>query len=155
TAAGTRGLAVRADVGDPGEVSAMVTEVVAGLGPIDALVHAAGPFRRAPLLEESPEAWRKTFDANLHSLLYLAQAVGPGMRARRWGRIVAFGLASAEARPAPPNVAAYHVAKAALVALARSLAGLLAPDGITVNVISPGFLDSGGTPDGELRTVRS
>ena len=152
-AAGGQALAVRADVADPVAVDAMVTEVQSTFGRLDALVHAAGPFRRAPLLTESPEAWRATFDANLHSLYYLARAVAPGMRGRRWGRIVAFGLAGAEARPAPANVAAYHVAKVAVVTLVRSLARLLGPDGVTVNAISPGVLDSGGTPASELAAM--
>jgi 3-oxoacyl-[acyl-carrier protein] reductase len=153
-AAGSPALALRADVADSAQVDTMVAEVESRLGGVDAVVHAAGPFRRAALLDESPEAWRATFDANLHSLFYLARAVTPGMRARRWGRILAFGLAGAAARPAPPNVAAYHVAKVGVVALVRSLARHLAPDGITVNAISPGFLDSGGTPASELAAMR-
>src|SRR5262249_29569996 len=128
-------------------------EVEGAFGRIDALVHAAGPFRRAPLLEETPQAWRATFDANLHSLYYLARVVVPGMRARRWGRIVAFGLARAERRAAPA-VVAYHVAKVAVLALVRALARDLAADGITVNAISPGVVDSGGTPAGEIEAMR-
>src|SRR5262249_29932512 len=153
-AAGGRGLALAGDVGDPEAVRRLGREVEGAFGRIDALVHAAGPFRRAPLLEETPEAWRATFDANLHSLYYLTRVVVSGMRARRWGRIVAFGLAGAERRAAPPAVLAYHVAKVAVLALVRALARDLAVDGITVNAISPGVVDSGGTPAGEIEAMR-
>ncbi|PYM62980.1 MAG: 3-oxoacyl-ACP reductase [Candidatus Rokuibacteriota bacterium] len=153
-AAGGRGLALAGDVGDPEVVLRLGREVEAAFGRIDALVHAAGPFRRAALFEETPEAWRATFDANLHSLYDLARVVVPGMRARRWGRIVAFGLAGAERRAAPPAVLAYHVAKVGVLALVRALARALAADGITVNAISPGFVDSGGTRAAELEAMR-
>jgi 3-oxoacyl-[acyl-carrier protein] reductase len=149
-AAGARALAVRGDVSDPDAARALVREVEAAWGRIDALVQCAGPFHRVPLLEETPAGWRAMLEGNLDPLFHLGQAVAPGMMRRRYGRIVAFGLASAERLGAQPNLTAYAIAKAGVVGLVRTWARVLAPYGITVNAVSPGLLDSGGLPRAEL-----
>jgi 3-oxoacyl-[acyl-carrier protein] reductase len=128
--------------------------VEATWGRLDALVHTAGPFHRVGLLDETSAAWRAMFDANLHALFDLSRAVAPGMMARRWGRIVAFGLASADRLAAQPNVTAYAIAKGGVLVLVRSLARILAPHGITVNAISPGVLDAGSAPPAELAAMQ-
>jgi 3-oxoacyl-[acyl-carrier protein] reductase len=142
-AGGGDGLAVRADVSDPDAATALVAESVATFGRIDALIHAAGPYRRAHLLDETADGWRSTFASNLDALFYTSRAVAPHLRARGWGRIVAFGLAGAERLVGQPNLPAYAIAKLGVLALVRTLARTLAPDGITANVISPGFIDTG------------
>ena len=149
-AAGGRALPIRANVADPDAAAALVGEVEARWGPVAVLVHAAGPFHRVGLLDETVEGWRTMLDGNLSSLFYVARAVAPGMIARRWGRILAFGLATADQPAARPNLAAYQVAKAGVLLLVRSLARVLAPHGVTVNAISPGLVDSGGTPRADL-----
>jgi 3-oxoacyl-[acyl-carrier protein] reductase len=73
---------------------------------------------------------------------------------RRWGRIVAFGMASADQMTAQPNITAYYAAKAGVLILVRALAKALAPHGITVNAISPGFIDSGSDTTQALDEVR-
>lgn len=152
-ARGARALVVACDVVDPAACAALVARVEAELGGIDALVHAAGPFHRVPLLEESDAAWRATFDANLHALFTLSRLVAPGMIARRWGRILAFSVAGAGRLAGQPAITAYATAKAGVLVLTRSLARVLGPHGITANTISPGFLDSGGTPSEELAAM--
>ncbi len=152
--AGARALVLRADVTDPAAAVALVREVEAACGRIDALVQAAGPFRRVPVLEETPEGWRDTLRGNLDPLLFLAQAVVPGMAARRWGRILALGLATADRVSAQPNVTAYAIAKTGVLVLVRSLARVVAADGITVNAVSPGVLDAGSSPRPELEAMR-
>lgn len=152
-AAGGRALALPCDVSDPAQCEELVSRTTSEWGQLDALVHCAGPYHRVALLEETPEAWRQTFDHNLHSLFYLSRLVAPLMRAQRQGRIVAFGVANLERLSAPPFVAAYYAAKAGLLALSRALAKELAPDGVTVNVVSPGFIDSGGLPPDELQRM--
>jgi 3-oxoacyl-[acyl-carrier protein] reductase len=90
------------------------------------------------------------FTNNLHPVFYLAKAVAPGMQARKSGRIISFSMANADKMEAQPHVTAHYIAKAGVLILSRTLAKILAPDGVTVNVISPGFIDSGSAPPGEL-----
>jgi 3-oxoacyl-[acyl-carrier protein] reductase len=149
-AAGARALALEADPGDAAQARALVARVESAWGRVDAVVHGAGPYHDGPLLEETPERWRETFRQNLDPLLFLAQAAAPGMRARRWGRILGLGLATADRLAAQPNVTAYYLAKASLLGLVRSLAKVLAPDGITVNAVSPGILETPGYPRPDL-----
>jgi len=149
-AGGVRALARRCDVSDPTATAALVGEVLAEWGELGALIHCAGPFRRRPLLEESVEGWNEMFDANLHSLFYLARLVAPPMIERGWGRIPSFAVANADRLAAQPNVTAYTIAKMGTLALTRTLAKVLGPHGITANSISPGFIDAGGPPIEEL-----
>ncbi|MGH7265339.1 MAG: SDR family NAD(P)-dependent oxidoreductase, partial [Candidatus Rokuibacteriota bacterium] len=153
-AAGARALAVRADVSDPAAAEGLVRRVEDAWGRIDALVNCAGPYHRVELLQETPDGWREMFDSNLHPVFYLSRAAAPGMVARRWGRILAFGMATADQLTAQPNVTAHYIAKAGILVLVRSLARVLAPHAVTVNAISPGFIDSGGTPAAELEAMR-
>jgi 3-oxoacyl-[acyl-carrier protein] reductase len=153
-AVGARVLAVRADVSHAETAQDLVRRVEAAWGRVDALVNCAGPYHRVELLQETPEGWREMFDTNLHPVFYLSQAVAAGMIARRWGRILAFAMATADQLTAQPNLTAHYIAKAGILVLVRSLARVLAPHGITVNAISPGFIDSGGTPAAELEAMR-
>ena len=152
-AAGARCLALRADLGEDAEARSLVARVESAWGRLDAVVHGAGPYHDGPLLEETPERWRETFRQNLDPLLFLAQAAAPGMRARRWGRILGLGLATADRLAAQPNVTAYYLAKSSLLGLVRSLAKVLAPHGITVNAVSPGILETEGYPRPDLETL--
>jgi 3-oxoacyl-[acyl-carrier protein] reductase len=72
------------------------------------------------------------------------------MRERNWGRIVCFSMANAEQLIAQPQLTAHYISKVGLLALARSYARLIAADGITMNCVSPGFIDSGSAPKEEL-----
>ena len=152
-ATGVRALALQADLGDAAQAEALVRRVEAVWGRLDAVVHGAGPYHDGPLLEETPKRWRETFRQNLDPLLFLAQAAAPGMQARRWGRILGLGLATADRLAAQPNVTAYYLAKVALLGLVRSLAKVLAPHGITVNAVSPGILETEGYPRPDLETL--
>jgi 3-oxoacyl-[acyl-carrier protein] reductase len=154
-ALGVRALAVRADVSDPQVAEQLVRQVEDTWGRLDALINCAGPYHRVELLEETPAGWRDMFETNLHPVFYLSRAVAPGMIARKWGRILAFGMATADQLTAQPNVTAHYIAKAGILVLVRSLARVLAPHGITVNAISPGFIDSGSAPTAELEAMRS
>ncbi len=149
-AAGGRGLAVAADVADPAQAERLVAQVAGAFGPPDILIHAAGPYHRADVLAETPAGWRDMLGGNLDSFFYCARLCAPAMAERRWGRIVAFSMAKAEHVTAIPAVAAHYVAKVGLLALARTLARRLASSGVTVNCISPGYIDSGSAPAAEL-----
>ena len=147
---GGQGLAVRCDVSDPAACRDLVRQVEGHWGKIDVLVNGAGPYHRLNLFDETPEGWAEMFTNNLHPVFYLAQAAAPGMKARKHGRIISFSMANADKMEAQPMVTAHYIAKAGILILTRTLARLLAPHGITVNAISPGFIDSGSAPPGEL-----
>ena len=147
---GSKGLALQCDVSEPKAAEQMVKRVEGEWGRIDALINCAGPYHRINLLEESVEGWHSMFDNNLHPVFYLSRAVVPGMTQRKWGRIVCFSMANADQLIAQPQLTAHYIAKVGLLVLARSLARLLAPHGITINAISPGFIDSGSAPKEEL-----
>jgi 3-oxoacyl-[acyl-carrier protein] reductase len=153
-AVGARALALRADVSDPAAAEDLVRQVERAWGRIDALIHCAGPYHRVELLQETPAGWREMIDNNLHPVFYASRAAIPGMTARGWGRILAFAMATADQLTAQPNLTAHYIAKAGILVLVRSLARVVAPHGITVNAISPGFIDSGGTPKAELEAMR-
>ena len=152
-ARGVRALAVRADVADPEAAAGLVSRVEAEWGRIDALINGAGPYHRVAILEETVEGWRSMFANNLDPVFYLARAVAPGMRARSWGRIISFAMANADQHVAQPFVTAHYIAKAGVLILTRSLAKVLAPHGITVNAVSPGFIASGSAPESELASM--
>jgi 3-oxoacyl-[acyl-carrier protein] reductase len=150
TERGGQALAVRCDVSDPAAARNLAARVEKEWGQIDALVNGAGPYHRVNLFEETVEGWNEMFDGNLHPIFYLAQAVAPGMKARKSGRIINFSMANADQMISQPDVTAHYIAKAGVLILTRTLAKLLAPHGITVNAISPGFIDSGSAPPEEL-----
>jgi 3-oxoacyl-[acyl-carrier protein] reductase len=150
---GARALAVQADVSRPEACSALVDRTLGELGSLDALIHAAGPYQRRPILEETVEGWHAMFDNNLHPVFYLAQLVAPAMIERGWGRILTFSMANADRMLAQPQLTAHYIAKSALLILTRTLARVLGPHGVTVNAISPGFIDSGSAPEGELERM--
>jgi len=152
-ARGAGGLALQCDVSDPKAAVEWVEHVNKEWGRVDALVNGAGPYHRVSLLEETNEGWHSMFDNNLHPVFYLSKAVIPIMKERKWGRIICFSMANAEQLIAQPQLTAHYITKVGLLVLARSLARLVAPHGITVNAISPGFIDSGSAPKEELEAA--
>jgi len=150
TERGGQALAIRCDVSDPVAAKTLVAQVEQKWGGIDVLINGAGPYHRINLFEETVEGWNEMFDGNLHPIFYLAKAVAPGMKARKSGRIINFSMANADQMISQPDVTAHYIAKAGVLILTRTLAKLLAPHGITVNAVSPGFIDSGSAPPEEL-----
>ena len=152
-AAGRRGLSLRCDVSDPAACEGLVEEVAGTFGRLDALLNCAGPYHRSGLLEESIEGWHEMFDHNLHPVFYLSRLVVPHMEAQGFGRILNFSMVNADRMLAQPMLTAHYIAKSSVLILTRSLAKVLAPKGITVNALSPGFIDSGSAPEEELRRM--
>ena len=147
---GARALAVQADVSDPAAAEDLVRRVKGEWGRIDALINCAGPYHRVNLFEETIEGWHEMFDNNLHPIFYLVRQVAPGMREQKWGRIITFSMANADQMIGQPLVTAHYIAKVGVLILTRTFARLLAADGITVNAISPGFINSGSAPPEDL-----
>src|SRR6185503_7600062 len=111
------------------------------LGAIDILVNNAGMAAIRGLEQITEEDFDRTMAVNLKSAFLCTQAVLPGMRARRWGRIV--NVSSIGARVGAGSVSvAYGAAKAGLEGLTRGYALRLAPEGVTVNAVAPGLIDT-------------
>ena len=145
-----RALVIRADVSDPFAAENLVRRVEDECGRIDALINCAGAYHRVHLMQESIEGWHEMFDNNLHPVFYLCRAVAPGMIHRGWGRIINFSMVNADQQTGQPFITAHYIAKIGVIVLTRSLARILAPDGITVNSISPGFIETGSVPQEEI-----
>jgi len=150
---GAKGLHFKSDVSDSSSCVELVKNVEGEWGRIDALINCAGPYHRVNILKETPEGWNSMFDNNLHPVFYMSQAVSSGMKERGWGRIINFSMANADKLIAQTEITAHYIAKAGVLMLTRSLARALAPDGITVNAISPGFINSGSAPMEELESM--
>ena len=141
--AGTRVRAIAGDITDAGLRSRLVGEALGNFGRIDALVNNAGYGTRGPVELVPVELIRRNFETNLFSLIALTQLVAPHMRERRAGRIVNIG--SVAGRIARPLSSVYDSTKHALEAITDGLRGELAPFGIQVVLIRPGFILTGFT----------
>ena len=128
-----------ADVTDDGQVEGLVAAIAARLGPVGVLVlNATGPQPTAPLAEVAWPDHLAMLDFFVKSPVLVGRAVLPAMRAERYGRIV--HVDSEVADLPPPGSSHYSAAKSAQKGLARAWARELAPLGITVNSVGPGFI---------------
>ena len=139
-AAGRRALAVRADVSKATEVARLVETVQKGLGNIDILVNNAGISRPQPLPEITEQDWDDILTVNLKSMFLVTQAVLPGMRQRKWGRVI--NLSSVAAQLGGVIGPHYAASKAGAIGLTHSYAALLAKEGITANAIAPALIET-------------
>lgn len=136
---GGRAIAVRADTRKEAGLRQLVRRAESAFGAIDiAVANAGGDFLERPLERLTQAEWRKVLDAEVDGLLFLAKEVLPGMRKRRWGRIVAIGWDRAAAPASLPYD--YAVGKAARELLAQKLARAERDNGVTVNMVSPGYI---------------
>ncbi|QIS22744.1 SDR family NAD(P)-dependent oxidoreductase [Nocardia terpenica] len=138
--AGGRAVAVGADVSVADEVTRLFEEVRGALGPVQILVNNAGIGVILDLDELTEAAFDETLTANLKSAFLCTQAALPDMRAAGWGRIV--NLSSAAARGGGIVGVHYNASKAGLEGMTRGYAVRLAREGITVNAVAPGPIDT-------------
>ena len=137
---GRRAVPVRADVSLATEVADMVAVIEADLGQVDILVNNAGIVSAKPLPEISEADWDEMLAVNLKSAFLVIQRVLPGMRARRWGRII--NLSSVAAQTGGVTGPHYAASKAGLLGLTHSYARQLVKEGITVNAIAPALIET-------------
>ncbi len=131
-------LALPAEFDDPAAAQKLIDAVAAARGPVDVLVHAVGPIVVKPFAKSAFADYTAMLEGNLGSAVALAFAVLPSMRARRFGRIVFFGMNGSSITQPAKGMALYAAAKAAVVTFARTLAVEEAAHGISVNVVEPG-----------------
>ncbi len=133
---GVRVAAVAADVADPAGIARAVA-AAESLGPVDILVTNAGGPPAGPFESHDAAAWQEAVRVNLASVVELVRAVLPGMKARRWGRIV--NVTSIAVKQPVDNLILSNSVRAAVTGFARTLANEVAPFGVTVNNVMPGY----------------
>jgi len=135
-AAGGQALALNWDLSDHSVIDSLITRVENVLGPIDILINNTGGPPPTPAAGQDPALWTKSFNDMVLSLIAITDRVLPGMRQRKWGRIIT-STTSGAISPIK-NLAISNTLRAALLAWSKTLAGEVAADGITVNIIMPG-----------------
>lgn len=152
--------AFAADLTDRRAVAALVAAVERALGPIEILVNNAG-MAQTGIAEPAAEfhkigdaAWNRTIDINLNTCFAVTRTVLPGMRKRRYGRIVNMSSVSGPL-VAFPRGGAYAAAKAAMLGLTRGLAIEVARRGITVNAVAPGWIRTASSGAWEIAAGRN
>lgn len=137
---GGRAILAKADVSQAADVSAMMATVEREFGPVDVLVNNAGVGLVRSLDDLSEADFDTTIAVNLKSVFLCTQAVVPGMRARKWGRIV--NISSGAARGAGGVGPHYNASKAGMEGMTRGYAARLVKDGITVNAVAPSLIET-------------
>ena len=136
---GGTAMLVRADASDPEQIPDLVEAVAAKFGPVDILVPNATPDQpQKPIEEYDAEFYQQMVDFFILSPFHLAQAVVPGMKEKGWGRII--NITTSGYHSAFPNFSAYISAKGGQIGWSRSMSVELAPYGITVNTVAPGWI---------------
>jgi NAD(P)-dependent dehydrogenase (short-subunit alcohol dehydrogenase family) len=142
------------DVTDEGTVEAALAALDGSMPPVGALVNNAGITSPTRFLDVTSEEWDRIFAVNVRGSYNITRRVAPGMVERGFGRIVFLSSVSAERGGGVFGAVAYSAAKAAELGFARALARELGPNGVTVNSVAPGFIEtdiSGGALTGERK----
>jgi 3-oxoacyl-[acyl-carrier protein] reductase len=134
------GIAVGANVGDPGEAQGLVEQVEAELGDVDVLVNNAGVTRDTLIARMTDEDWDEVIDTNLRGAFNTCRAVSRKMLRRRSGAIV--NLTSVVGLHGNPGQANYAASKAGIIGLTKALARELGTRGVRVNAVAPGYIDT-------------
>jgi len=138
----------RADLTKKAQAAGLVKKVEERFARIDVLVNNVGPFLVKPWDQLEVADWERALRGNLLGPYFCLKAALPGMRKRKWGRIVNIGYSRAEHLGAFPTIVPYAVAKTGLLTLTRTAAASEVGNGITVNMVSPGLMRGGALPQG-------
>ena len=153
-AVGADCVAVETDITDATRAEQLLRTVADRFGRVDIVVNNVGDFRWGTLAESQLEDWKSIFSSNLMTVVYISRAALPYMRRGRWGRIINLGAVGAERAFGQAKISAYAAAKAAVVALSRSLALEEAKNAITVNVVNPSSIDEKELTREEAHRIR-
>ena len=145
TSGGGSAIAIQADVSKAEEVDALIKTVLEKFNQIDILVNNAGITRDTLLLRMKPEDWQAVINLNLTGVLLCIRAVSKSMLKKRSGRII--NIASVAGQMGNPGQANYSAAKAGVIGLTKTLAKEFSSRGITVNAVSPGFIETDMTSE--------
>ena len=143
-ALGRRALPVVSDVSDPAAVDALAQRVVDEMGRVDIVVNNAGAARgadRVPVIDLDPELWHHVIDVNLHGTFYMSRAFGRRLVDQGSGGSIV-NISSIAGKMMAARTAAYSASKAAIHALTCAMAQELGPDGVRVNAVCPGIIDT-------------
>jgi NAD(P)-dependent dehydrogenase (short-subunit alcohol dehydrogenase family) len=144
-------LELAADVADRAQVNAVVQQTVDKYGRVDILVNNAGILQAGPITSFSADEWDRMIAVNLTGVFHLCKAVAPLMSAQRSGRIINLASITAQTGGVSGGLH-YAAAKGGVISLTKTLARDLGPSNVTVNVISPGQIETDmGTLTGEAR----
>jgi 3-oxoacyl-[acyl-carrier protein] reductase len=138
TAAGGRAIALQADVSKALQVDSLLNAALEKWNRVDILVNNAGITRDTLLLRMKPEDWQAVIDLNLTGVFLCTRAISKVMLKQRAGRII--NIASVAGQMGNPGQANYSAAKAGVIGFTKTVAKELAPRGITVNAVAPGFI---------------
>lgn len=136
----------QADLAQEDQAEAFIHEVENRFERIDILVNNVGPILTKPWDELGSGDWDSMWRGNLGSAFHCLKAALPGMRRRKWGRIINLGFSRVEQLAAFRDIVPYAAAKTGLLILTRSVAASVASEGITVNMVSPGLIEGGVLP---------
>jgi 2-deoxy-D-gluconate 3-dehydrogenase len=143
-AAGRKAVEVHADLMDRAQTKAVLASVREKIGEPDILVNNAGTIRRAPFIEFSEKDWDEVMELNLNALFFLSQDFARGLiKAGKGGKII--NIASMLSYQGGVFVPSYTASKSAVLGLTRLMANELAPHGINVNAIAPGYMETDNT----------
>lgn len=141
-ALGPQHVGLRCDVADRASCQAAAEAAIAAFGHVDILINNAGITQPLKIMDIGPENWERVIDVNLSGVLYLSQAFIPHMRARRQGAIACMSSVSAQRGGGIFGGPHYSAAKAGVLGLAKAMARELGPDGIRVNCVTPGLIQT-------------
>jgi len=141
--AGGQAFAYRCDLGNPEDIAKLCDDVLGAHGRCDVLVNNAGIFPSCRFEDMTFDQWRQMMSINLDAIFLLAKRFVPGMRERKWGRVV--NMTSNSYAQVAPGLTHYIASKAGVIGFTRALASEVGADGVTVNAIAPGFTRTPGT----------